>query len=78
MGKDWMEESVKSKLELLEILSEADEDMEIPISKVKAKNIEVIEWKYDYTRYTLLRKTQKGYNGYNRLWRELLWNQKKI
>ena len=38
-----MEESVKSKLELLEILSEADEDMEIPISKVKAKNIEVIE-----------------------------------
>jgi len=37
MGEDWMEESMKSKLELLEILSEADEDMEIPISKTKAK-----------------------------------------
>ena len=27
MGEDWMEESMKSKLELLEILSEADEDV---------------------------------------------------
>ena len=27
MGKDWMEESMKSKLELLEILSEAEEDV---------------------------------------------------